>query len=293
MLSQMSRKSILSIGDAMLDIVVLHGDSINFNSDSPSQITIQSGGAAANTAAWLSKADIDSHFSGRVGDDIAGEKLISDLENQGVTCHITKVSGANSGIVVALVDGIGNRTMFPDSGANSGLNESVLPVERDFSGYFLSGYALFNPASTPFIRKLMVDLRNLNAKIFFDPASVGIMNQLGSERALELIGHVDVIFVNEDEASYLSLEKLKGIASIVVIKKGPLGASAITREGLEINKPALSAKVIDTTGAGDAFAAGFIAEWLKSEDLTTALDSALSLAAQCVSNIGARPRVIT
>ncbi len=289
----MSKKSILSIGDAMLDIVVLHGDAINFNSDSPSQITIQSGGAAANTAAWLSTANIDSHFAGRVGDDIAGEKLISDLENQGVTCHITKVRGANSGIVVALVDGEGNRTMFPDSGANSGLDESVLPAEKDFSGYYLSGYALFNPASTPFIRKLMVDLRSSNAKIFFDPASVGIMNLLGSEKALELIGNVDVIFVNEDEATYLSLEKLKGIASIVVIKKGPLGASAITRGGLEISKPALSTEVIDTTGAGDAFAAGFIAEWLNSEDLSTALDSALSLAAQCVSNIGARPRVIT
>lgn len=289
----MANKSILCIGDAMLDIVVKHGSQINFNSDSPSKNSLQSGGAAANTAAWLSQAKVDSHFAGRVGDDLAGQKLIEDLQFSGVTCHISKDLSKNTGSVVVLVDSDGNRTMFPDSGANAGLDASILPINDNFDGYFISGYALFNHESETFIQGLLRDLRVNHKKIFIDPASVGLMREIGRTKALNLIGQVDIIFVNEDEADFLNVKELILLASIVVIKKGQSGACVITGDGIEINKPALPATVLDTTGAGDAFAAGFIAEWLKSGDLSVALDLALSLAAKCVSNIGARPRVIT
>jgi len=289
----MARNSVLCVGDAMLDIVVKHGGRINLNSDSPSQNSLQSGGAAANTAAWLTQVNVDSHFSGKIGKDLAGEKLISDLQLSGVTCHISKDSIKSTGTVVVLVDSDGNRTMFPDSGANAGLDSSIVPVNKEFDGYFISGYALFNDLSSSFIQDWLRDLRAGGKKIFIDPASVGLMSEIGSSKALGLIGKVDIIFVNEDEAKFLNVRELIDLAPIIVIKRGALGASVITNDGIELSKPAMPATVLDTTGAGDAFAAGFIAEWLRSKDLSAALDLALSLAAKCVSNIGARPRVIT
>lgn len=277
----------------MLDIVVKHGGRINLNSDSLSQNSLQSGGAAANTAVWLTQVNVDSHFSGKIGKDLAGENLISDLQLSGVTGHISKDSIKSTGTVVVLVDSDGNRTMFPDSGANAGLDSSIVPVNKEFDGYFISGYALFNDLSSSFIQDWLRDLRAGGKKIFIDPASVGLMSEIGSSKALGLIGKVDIIFVNEDEAKFLNVRELIDLAPIIVIKRGALGASVITNDGIEISKPAMPATVLDTTGAGDAFAAGFIAEWLRSKDLSAALDLALSLAAKCVSNIGARPRVIT
>ena len=289
----MAEKSVLCIGDAMLDIVVKHGSQIHLNSDTPSLNSVQSGGAAANTAAWLTQVNVNSHFFGKVGEDIAGEKIIADLQSSGVKCHITRDSVKSTGTVVVLVDTDGNRTMFPDPGANAGLAGSINVIANEFDGYFISGYALFNNDSSYFIQGCLQDLRAGGKKIFVDPASVGLMSELGSSKALALIGQVDIIFVNEDEADFLDIKELISLAPIIVIKKGALGASVITNDGIEIDKPAIPATVVDTTGAGDAFAAGFIAEWLVSKDLSTSLDLALSLAAKCVANIGARPRVIT
>ena len=115
--------TILCIGDVMLDVVtkiaVLPGQ-INYGSDTPATISTHGGGAAANVASWLTRTDAQSTIVGHVGDDAAGSALVSEFDALGVRHHNLMADQGHSGVVVVLVDPTGERTMFPDNGANSG-----------------------------------------------------------------------------------------------------------------------------------------------------------------------------
>ncbi|MFM1789242.1 MAG: hypothetical protein RLZZ12_591 [Actinomycetota bacterium] len=292
-------KSILCIGDAMIDVIVKMKSEINLNSDTLSDISMHGGGAAANTATWLAHLGVNTTFAGRIGSDIAGSNFHAELIHFGVQHLNPPIAGAKTGTVVVLVDKHGNRTMFPDSGANSGLSASDLPELSEFDAVFLSGYSLFNPASIDGVTEIIENIHELNVPIFFDVASVGTMSAFGKERALSLISGFSGLFLNEEEARYITgfgdtaqqLQSLVTRAPLIVIKRGALGAIAKVEDEAMIEKPATNTQVIDTTGAGDAFAAGFLATWLERKNLSDSLSHALDVAAQCVATIGARPRV--
>jgi sugar/nucleoside kinase (ribokinase family) len=292
-------KSILCIGDAMIDVIVKMKSEINLNSDTLSDISMHGGGAAANTATWLAHLGVNTTFAGRIGSDIAGANFHAELVDFGVKHLNSPIAEAKTGTVVVLVDKQGNRTMFPDSGANSGLSASDLPELSEFDSVFLSGYSLFNPASIDGVTEIINAIRELKIPIFFDVASVGTMSAFGKERALSLISGFSGLFLNEEEARYITgssdtaqqLQSLVTKAPLIVIKRGALGAIAKVEDEAIIEQPATHTKVIDTTGAGDAFAAGFLAAWLERKNLSASLSHALDIAAQCVATIGARPRV--
>ncbi len=173
--------------------------------------------------------------------------------------------------------------MFPDAGANSGLSIADLPDLAGVDGVFLSGYSLFNSQSSEGVLGIIKAIRELAIPIFFDVASVGTMSAFGRERAISLINGFAGLFMNEAEAEYLTgvtnqevqFQSLNEFAPLIVIKRGANGAIAKFKGGDPISRPARETKVIDTTGAGDAFAAGFLASWLKSKDLDAAISSAL------------------
>lgn len=292
-------KPILCVGDVALDVVVKFDGAINFDSDTKSKITTHGGGAAANTSAWLAALGSRVHLIGKVGDDSIGAELVSQLTQIGVDFSAPPAKGESSGVVVVLVDNQGARTMFPDSGANSKLTHLDLPEKIDFDFAFLSGYALFNPASHVEVLKIVEKLRGNDVKIIFDPASVGTMKSFGIERARDLLSLFDICILNESEANFLSggneakgsYRKLSGEIPVVVIKRGANGAIAGEQSSEVIERAALDVQVIDTTGAGDAFNAGFIKHWVETHSLTASLDLAIETSAQCVGIIGARPSV--
>ncbi|MBU3716380.1 MAG: carbohydrate kinase family protein [Candidatus Nanopelagicaceae bacterium] len=290
---------ILCIGDAMIDVIVQLKSPINVNSDTLSEISMHGGGAAANTATWLAHLGVTTSFVGRIGADISGANFHAELAAFGVQHENPSLEGEKTGTVVVLVDQNGNRTMFPDAGANSGLSASDLPNLAGVDGVFLSGYSLFNSKSSDGVLGIIKAIKELSIPIFFDVASVGTMSAFGKERAISLIKGFDGLFMNESEAEYLTgftnaqdqFRLLEAFAPLIVIKRGANGAIARFNGRDPISKAAREAKVIDTTGAGDAFAAGFLASWLNSKDLDGAISHALDVAAQCVATIGARPRV--
>lgn len=295
--------SILCVGDAMIDVIVKMRSDINPNSDTLSDISMHGGGAAANTATWLAYLGVTTSFAGRIGSDIAGANFHSELVSFGVKHENQPIDGAHTGTVVVLVDQNGNRTMFPDSGANSGLNPSDLPSLIGIQGVFLSGYSLFNPKSTEGVLKIINRVTEHGIPIFFDVASVGTMSAFGRDKAISLVDGFAGIFMNEDEARFLTgikdfdgelvsvFESLASFSPLIVIKRGPKGAVAKFADSEPINQTAKETEVLDTTGAGDAFAAGFLASWLEARDLSAALSQALVVASRCVATIGARPRV--
>jgi len=290
---------ILCIGDVMLDVVVRINTEVNYGSDTPAKISTHGGGAAANVASWLAFASHKVQLVSRVGDDPAGTAVMAELDKLGVHHGNIVIQGAQTGVVAVLVDKTGERTMFPESGANSGLNLSDLPALDNVSAVYLSGYSLLNPASTTGVVAMVNAITSARIPIIFDPASVGTMNHVGLASVKNILPRMDIVILNEEEAFYLTgrsdiqlaLKELNELVPIVVIKRGSQGAIAIKRDLDSVEVSAKSANVIDTTGAGDAFAAGFIGSWIEKSDLLAAMGSAIDLATQCVAIIGARPPV--
>jgi sugar/nucleoside kinase (ribokinase family) len=296
--------NVLCIGDVMLDVIArinVSPQKINFGSDTASRISTSSGGAAGNVAAWLTRTDARSTIVSHVGDDPAGAAIVAEFDALGVDHGDLVIPGETSGVVVVLVDSSGERTMFPDKGANSRLTAQDLPDLNSFQAVYISGYALLNPLARDGVLAMIEKIKADGLPIYFDPASVGAMKDVADKELHNWFSMMDVLFLNEEESIYLTgsvdieraLNYLLDFSQVVVIKRGSAGAIAKARGFDSISLPAAAATVVDTTGAGDSFAAGFIASYSKNHDLTAALQAGGELAAGCVAIVGGRPRVGT
>ena len=296
--------NVLCIGDVMLDVIAridVAPQKINYGSDTASRISTNGGGAAGNVAAWLTRTSARSTIVSHVGDDPAGAALIAEFDSLGVTHENLVIAGAPSGVVVVLVDSSGERTMFPDKGANSLLQVSDLPDLAGFQAVYISGYALLNPLARPAVLAMIEKIKSDGIPIYFDPASVGAMKEVTDNELHQWFALMNVLLLNEEESIYLTgsvdieraLDYLLEFSEVVVIKRGSLGAIAKARGYDSISVAAIATSVVDTTGAGDSFAAGFISAFASKHDLTAALTAGCELAAGCVAIVGGRPRVGT
>ncbi|MCX6455440.1 MAG: sugar kinase [Actinobacteria bacterium] len=294
-----NNSKILCIGDIMLDVTAVIGKPIVEGLETRASISTFGGGAAANVASWLVAANTPSYLITRVGDDAAGKAVLDQLDQLGVAHSDKVVPGKNTGVVIVIVGNDGERTMFPDSGANAGLGVADLPELSEFSAVYLSGYPLINPQSNPGVLEIVEVLRRAKLPIIFDPATVGVLLEVGVAKVRQWLELIDVVVLNEEEAQFITgfanpvdaAGDLLKIVPTVVIKRGSNGALAQTRDGSLIQIPALPTTVVNTTGAGDAFAAGFISIWAQDGQLNDALEAGAKLAAECVALIGARPLV--
>jgi len=288
---------ILCIGEVNLDVVAIISSDINYGSDTAAKVSTHGGGAGGNVAAWLRIAGAQSHMLARIGKDAAGVAVRSEFDRLGVSYSEIDVHGAPTGIVVVIVDKNGERSMFPDNGANSGLTLADLPDLTGFNAAYISGYALLDPKSRPGILQMIGKLKSSGLKIYFDPATVGGMSGVPIAEIRAWINQMHCLLLNEQEALYLTasdnldfaIVDLLQICPTVVVKRGSNGVTAANRGAEAISLPAISAQVIDTTGAGDSFAAGFIAADQAGLDFTQSLGAALTIAAKCVAIVGARP----
>ena len=175
---------VLCIGDVMLDVITeieVVPNKVNYGSDTPAKISTHGGGAAGNVASWLTRTDAQATIVAHVGNDSAGSALVSEFDVLGVGHKNLVVEGAHSGVVVVLVDPTGERTMFPDNGANSGLTLSDLPNLDGFNAVYLSGYSPLDPLSRAGVLEMITKIRSAGIPIYFDPASVGGMMQANLE----------------------------------------------------------------------------------------------------------------
>lgn len=289
-------KKILCIGDLALDVIAQLKESINYGNDTSSRISTHPGGQAANVSTWITRTNSKAQLVARVGNDPVGFALISDLDKYGVDHMNLMRSGRPTGVVVILVDANGERTMFPDNGANADLEVSDLPLLDGFDGVYLSGYALLDFRSRDVVLDMVKKIKAAGIPIFFDPTTTGAMKIISREEVLSWVSLMDGILLNAEEAIYLggnsqielAAENLKAYTPLVVIKLGSRGAMAVFKDE-SVRVAAVTTNVVDTTGAGDSFAAGFIPMWLQTHDLDQALTAGTSLAAKCVATVGARP----
>jgi sugar/nucleoside kinase (ribokinase family) len=176
-----------------------------------------------------------------------------------------------------------------------------LPELDGFDAVYISGYSPLDPLSRDGIKAMVAKIKAAGLPIYFDPASVGGMKNADIQEIKSWLPQMDVLLLNEEEATYLTgltnieaaLDELLHTSTTVVIKRGSHGAIGKSRGGESIAVPAISTEVVDTTGAGDSFAAGFISYFATKKDLTHALLAGAEVAAHCVAIVGARPRVGT
>ena len=291
-------QKVLCIGDVMLDVVVALQAPINYGEDTPSKITTHGGGAAGNVASWIAHAGTSASIVARIGNDSAGAAITSEFDDLGVDYSSLRKTSDATGVVVVVVDKKGERTMFPETGANSGLVVTDMPDLAGFDAAYVSGYALLNPRSRAGVLDMIAVIKSAGLPIFYDTVTVGAMKEVDRALIQSWLPLMDYVLPNEEEALYVAdaadidtaLTKLLELCPAVIIKRGPSGAIAQNRGGTRIDVDAIKTVVADTTGAGDSFAAGFIATKISGGDLSASVTAGVTLAAKCVANIGARPQ---
>ena len=284
----------------MMDVSAVIDSEIAFGGDTSASISSQGGGAAANVATWLSFNKQSVYFVARVGDDQPGEFLLAELDKYGVAHPNKKYPDQKTGTVVVIIHDSGERTMFPDSGANSGLSKSDLPPLVGIDAVFISGYALINPKSRNSAFEIMQSIHSAGIPIVLDPGTVGALRSVPSSQINEWLALSDILILNQEEAHFIAnddelegaLIKLAKLTPLVVVKQGSKGSTAIYDRVMISEVPALPIDAIDTTGAGDAFAAGFMAKWFENEDLDEAIQYGGESARICIQKVGARPPLV-
>ena len=287
------------MGDLITDVSVIMPQGLVKGSDSRASISVTSGGSGANTAAWLARLGLESHFVGRVGDDVFGRHQVDELRRVGVITHVVVDQVRPTGTIVLLIDVLGERDMLTDRGANLALCADDLS-ESLFEGaahLHLSGYTFFEPDPRAAAEAALDLARSAGLTTSIDPASASGITGVGPGSWLDWTCGIDLCFPNRDEARLLGGEgspeanarRLAGVYHEVVVKLGGAGALWCEGPGDALAAPAADAEVIDTTGAGDAFCAGFLAGWLRGASPEVNLRAAVALSAEAVSQVGARP----
>jgi sugar/nucleoside kinase (ribokinase family) len=291
---------VLVVGDVMVDVIASMSAPLARNSDTPSRITTSGGGSGANVAAWLASLGVHTTFVGCVGDDALGRAGLAALSDAGVDVSRLAVDETRAtGTCIVLVEADGQRSMLPDPGANDSLvpGDLIGSLFRPGRHMHLSGYTLLREGSRDAGLIAVTRALEVGMTVSVDPSSAALLDDVGAPAFLQWTQGVSLLLPNVDEALALSAasnvtQAATDLASSygeVVVTLGERGA--LWQNGfITATAPAeRTAEVVDTTGAGDAFAAGFLSSWLLHPEPETALAAGNRLAAVAIGRVGARP----
>jgi sugar/nucleoside kinase (ribokinase family) len=266
---------VCTLGDLTLDVIVRLGGSLAAGGDTDAEIHLGAGGQAANVAAWAAELGAQARFLGKRGSDEPGRLALLALETAGVEA-LGPAEGRN-GVICSLVSPGGERSMASDRGTATSLRPDELdPAWLDGCDHlFVSGYALLAEPVRSAAEHAVQLARAQGAVVSVDLATWSAIREAGAPEFREAVVRVapDAVFANETEEEVFG-GALPGVHWI--LKRGARGCSF---DGDE--RPALPvSRVVDTTGAGDALAAGWI---------VGGPDLALEAAARCVQRVGSMP----
>jgi sugar/nucleoside kinase (ribokinase family) len=289
---------VLVVGDVMTDIIVRPEGPLVAGSDRRATIRKRPGGSGANQAVWLAAFGLAVRFAARVG--AADHETIADrFRGLGIEPALAADPDLPSGTLVTLLAPDGERSFLTDRGANAALAAADLP-EALLDGchaLVVSGYALFEPGPRSAVTALMAVAAARRLPVAVDPASVGFLAEVGPENFLAWTRRASLIFANKAEAMALTgtadtaaqLTALGATYPRVVIKRGAAGAVLGGPGGVRIERAAPRVRVTDTTGAGDAFAAAFLAADLAGLPPETCLERAVAAGAEATTRLGGQP----
>lgn len=301
--------SFVVVGDVMVDTFARSRDRITLGTDHSATISRHVGGQAANTSSWLAWVGAPVTLIAACGADTNGQWVSKELSSLGVHPNLTVVDRP-TGVCSVVVDTDGSRTMFSDPGANQGvehladgswtddISSAEGPCHVHVSGYLAE-------RDHTIIASLLQLAKSLTTPPFTSVDTAALTTTASHRRALlSALPNLDVLLGTFEElASFADFPGAPGSESdlidhwrrthsftgTIVIKRGADGAVADDGDQ-RLFVAAQPTHVVDTTGAGDAFCAGFLAAWiLNRADLGAALESGTKTASSAISRIGAGP----
>lgn len=257
---------LVSLGDLILDVVVRLDGPLVAGDDRAATTRVGAGGQAANVAAWAAALGAEARYVGKRGTDHAGELAARELAAYGV--GLAGPAAGRGGVVVSIAAG-GERSMASDRGSATELEPGELePRWFDADVLHVSGYALLRDPAASAAERAVELARSAGARVSVDLSAWSLVDETFRARVRRVAP--DVVFATERER-----DAFGALESDWVVKRG---ADGVRVNGVDY--PARPAEIVDPTGAGDAFAAGF---------LVGGVDLGLATAARCCGKLGAMP----
>ncbi|MEU6060166.1 PfkB family carbohydrate kinase [Streptomyces sp. NPDC047097] len=292
--------ALLVVGDVVTDVVARYRAPLAAATDTAAGIRTLPGGAGANAACWAARAGCaDVRLLARVGTDRAAWHEES-LRRAGVRPMLVRDPQAPTATVIALVDrDDGERTFLTESGAALRLSSGDWPPDAldGVARLHLSGYLFFAPTSAEAARTALASAEERGVPVSVDPASAGFLARLGRDRFLAAVDGVELLLPNAQEAALLTGLPAPEAAAAALSRRFPLvavtlgGGGALVAEGGRVVAKAAAppVRVVDTTGAGDAFTGAFLAARLAGADPVAAAQAGCRAGAEAVTRTGGRP----
>ena len=273
-------KKVVVIGDVIEDIIVISNGERKANTDNPSGIQTTPGGSGANFAVWLASLSVETELIARVSSKDK-ERLEGYFKSVHVKPNLQTDQEIETGKIVVLVEG-NQRTFFTDRAANKNLEKPKLPT---CDLLYVSGYSVLSLGKEQ-TQELIQSAKQAGYQVAVDPGSTSFIEGFGVDNFLAAIRGADIIFPNKEEYELLSKEgNMTEVFPEVLVTKGEQGAELVGIALVEAKR----VEAIDPTGAGDAFAAKYIAERLSGSSPIEALEFANDFAALAVTRPGGQP----
>ena len=311
------RFSVVGLGNALMDALVLLNDDQLIEQEglnkgimhpvdherwmqvyqqlSSDSVSLQTGGSCANTIATLGLMGATVSYCGHVGDDEFGQVYTEQLQSACGHHSLAFGSGA-TGKCLSLVSPDAERTMLTDLGTSVELPhiQHFIPQIQAADLLYSTGYLLLGEPMKSRLEEAVKAARQANIPFAFDVADPFVVNATRQEMMTLIQEYADIVFLNEEEAKAMTgkdhateaINELKGICDTVVVKLGAKG-SIVFSQGQYAEAQVYRVQAVDTTGAGDSFAAGFLYGWTQGWELARSMRLASRIAAETVSQLGA------
>ena len=319
MVMQKNKKyDIVGIGNAIVDLIAevddsyLEKNSINKGSMSLVDYDVAnrignevdivktiSGGSVANSIVCIAQQNLKTVFIGKVNQDELGEKFAKGLAEENVEFKITKsLANKHTARCIILVSTDAERTMNTYLGVSQELTEEDIDLNiiEESSILYLEGYLWDLDNAKKAIKKSISTAINSETKIAFSISDAFCVDRF-REEFIDLVNNsADIIFANESEIKSLfetseletAIKKCQDTKKIFAVTLGDKGAKIIYKNEIVNIKAEIIDKLVDTTGAGDLFAAGFLAEYIRSQDLESSGKEGVKMASIIIQQFGAR-----
>ena len=309
---------IVGIGNAIVDLIAevddsyLEKNSINKGSMSLVDYDVAnkignevdivktiSGGSVANSIVCIAQQNLKTVFIGKVNQDELGKKFAKGLAEENVEFKITKsLVNKHTARCIILVSTDAERTMNTYLGVSQELTEEDvdLNIIEESSILYLEGYLWDLDNAKKAIKKSISTAINSETKIAFSISDAFCVDRF-REEFIDLVNNsADIIFANESEIKSLfemnelndAIKKCQDTKKIFAVTLGDKGAKIIYKNEVVDIKAEVIDKLVDTTGAGDLFAAGFLAEYLKTQNLELSGKQGVKMASIIIQQFGAR-----
>ena len=278
------------VGDLVEDVVVWPSGPVAHGSDTPSTVFRSRGGSAANVAVAAAPL-VPTRFLGCVGSDAVGDRLVAELTAAGVEVVVQR--RGRTGTVVVLVDVDGERTFLPDRAAAAELAPVADTALDGVAVLHAPTYGLLGGRTATSLRALLDTARRRGVEVSLDASSWTVLRALGVEDYRHLVQRLQplVLLANADEARELDLRD-RPLGVLTVVKDGPRPTTVLEPDGTSWSVPVEPvAGVRDSTGAGDAFAAGWLSARMEGRDVGACVLRGHALARRVLASPGAGPPV--